>query len=106
LFFIRKYKFDVLKSGFVVVFYRTIVEDDSLGSPPATPQAKILSFCSEARSKAEIAEYCEYKDIKYFTKKYLKPMLASGQLVMTLPDRPTSPEQRYVAAGGNAGKKQ
>ena len=107
-----KYKFEVLKSGFVVVFYRTIeAEDDSLGgitqvTTQATTQDKILEFCAEARSKAEIAEHCGYRSIKHFTDKFLKPMLASGQLLMTIPDKPTSPEQRYVAAGRNAGEKQ
>ena len=107
-----KYKFEVLKSGFVVVFYRTIeAEDDSLGgitqvTTQATTQDKILEFCAEARSKAEITEHCGYRSIKHFTDKFLKPMLASGQLLMTIPDKPTSPEQRYVAAGRNAGEKQ
>lgn len=88
---------------FVVTFYRTIEEDnDSLGgTPQATPQAKILSFCSEPHSKVEIAEHCGYKDIKYFARQYLTPMLASGQLLMTIPDKPTHPEQRYVAARKN-----
>ena len=101
-----KYKFEVLKSGFVVVFYRTIEdEDDSLGgTTQATTQDKILEFCAEARSKAEIAEHCGYRSIKHFTDKFLKPMLASGQLLMTIPDKPTSPEQRYVAADRNAGE--
>lgn len=107
-----KYKFEVLKSGFVVVFYRTIEdEDDSLGgttqvTTQATTQDKILKFCVEARSKAEIAEHCGYRSIKHFTDKFLRPMLASGQLLMTIPDKPTSPEQRYVAAGRNVGEKQ
>ena len=107
-----RYKFEVLKSGFVVVFYRTIEdEDDSLGgttqvTTQATTQDKILKFCVEARSKAEIAEHCGYRSIKHFTDKFLRPMLASGQLLMTIPDKPTSPEQRYVAAGRNVGEKQ
>ena len=107
-----RYKFEVLKSGFVVVFYRTIEdEDDSLGgttqvTTQASTQDKILKFCVEARSKAEIAEHCGYRSIKHFTDKFLRPMLASGQLLMTIPDKPTSPEQRYVAAGRNVGEKQ
>ena len=101
-----------MKSGFVVVFYSTIEdEDDSLGgttqvTTQASTQDKILKFCVEARSKAEIAEHCGYRSIKHFTDKFLRPMLASGQLLMTIPDKPTSPEQRYVAAGRNVGEKQ
>lgn len=107
-----KYKFEVLKSGFVVVFYRTTEEDDdSLGgttqaATQATIQDEILKFCTDARSKAEIADHCGYKSIKHFTDKFLKPMLASRQLVMTNPDKPTSPEQKYVTAIKAEGKMQ
>ena len=48
----------------------------------------ILAFCVEPRSKAEIAEHCGYKNTKNFTQKYLRPLLDSGMLKMTLPDKP------------------
>lgn len=97
-----KFKFEVLKSGFVVVFFRSANEDDDLGDPTqvttqVTTQDEILSFCFEPRSKAEIAEHCGYKSIKHFTDKYLKPMLEAGYLAMTIPGKPHSPKQKYVA---------
>ena len=51
----------------------------------------------EPRSKAEIAKLCGFKDIKHFTAHYLKPLLESGQLRMTIPDKPNSRNQKYVA---------
>ena len=104
------YKFEVLKSGFVVTFYRQFLdEEDNLGgTPQATPQAapqaeqqvaiqnQIQIYCSQPRSKAEIAEYCGYKNVKYFADQYLKPMIENGLLGMTIPDKPTSPNQKYV----------
>lgn len=97
-----RYKFEVLKSGFVVVFYRMDEEENNLGgTPQVTPQVtvqdKIRMYCSEPRSKAEIAIHCGYKDAKHFTAKYLKPMLESGALMMTTPDKPNSRNQKYVA---------
>ena len=101
------YKFDVLKSGFVVTFYREVVadEDNLGGNPQAEPQAAIQNqiqiYCSHPRSKADIAEHCGYKDVKYFAEQYLKPMLENGILEMTIPDKPISPNQKYVTVDAN-----
>lgn len=100
-----KFKFEVLKSGFVVVFYRAEDEDNLGGTPQVTPQVtpqdKIRAFCSEPRNKSEIAAHCGYKDIKHFTKQYLKPMLEAGQLAMTIPEKPNSKNQKYVTVTPN-----
>ena len=61
-----------------------------------TPQDKILAFCKIPRSKTEIVAYMGYKDSRYFTKEYMKPLLEAGELVMTIPDKPNSKNQKYV----------
>ena len=78
--------------------------DASLGVPPKSPpqvvlQDKIVAFCAEPRSKAEIANHCGFKDTKYFTAHYLKPLLENGHLQMTIPGKPNSSKQRYIAVG-------
>lgn len=57
----------------------------------------IISFCKNPKTKVEIASHFNFKDLKSFTKKYLKPLLNNGHLRMTLPDKPTSGKQRYVS---------
>lgn len=74
------------------------------GTPQVTPpqvvlQEKIVAFCAEPRSKAEIANHCGFKDTKYFTAHYLKPLLENGHLQMTIPSKPNSSKQRYIAVG-------
>ena len=64
--------------------------------PQVTPQVKILEFCKMPHSKSEIMEYCGYKDRKNFVKKHLQPLLNSGQLQMTIPDKPKSKNQKYI----------
>lgn len=59
---------------------------------------KILDFCQIAHSKKELCSYLGYKNLTYFTKKYLIPLLDSGKLVMTIPDKPNSRNQKYVTA--------
>ena len=68
----------------------------------ATPQAEqILTFCMTARTRNEIAEYFGVKDPKFFAKKHIKPLIESGALRMTMPNKPTSPAQRYVTVKKN-----
>lgn len=59
---------------------------------------KILEFYTTAKSKAEIMEFCGYKSIKNFTVRYINPLIESGQLKMTIPDKPKSQNQKYIKA--------
>lgn len=67
-------------------------------APQVTIQSKILMFCQEQRTKREIAEYCGYKDVKNFTAKYLHPLITSGHIQMTIPDKPNSQNQKYISS--------
>ena len=56
---------------------------------------KILQFCKNAKSASEITEFCGYKGVDRFKRNYLKPLLQNGKLQMTIPDKPTSKNQKY-----------
>jgi ATP-dependent DNA helicase RecG len=58
----------------------------------------VLQYCSVPRSRAEIQAYLELKDREHFRKQQiLLPMIETGQLLMTLPDKPTSPKQKFYS---------
>lgn len=57
---------------------------------------KLIEYCVVPRSKQEIMDYMGFVNRHYFSDRYLKPLLQSGRLVMTLPDKPTSKNQKYV----------
>jgi len=64
--------------------------------PASTPQVElVLQYCNNPKSRAEIQEYLGLKDREHFRKQILLPLLKSGQLLMTLPDKPTSPKQKF-----------
>ncbi len=57
---------------------------------------KIMLFCSVEKSKKEICVYCGYNNLTYFTRTYLKPLVESGRLRMTIPEKPNSKNQKYI----------
>jgi ATP-dependent DNA helicase RecG len=61
--------------------------------------ASLLEFCAQPRTREEMQQYLEMANRDYFRKSILKPLLGSGQLVMTIPDKPNSRNQKYVRAG-------
>lgn len=62
---------------------------------------KILEFCKKARTKKEISEYIGYKNLTYMTRTYIKPLLESGKLAYTIPEKPQSRLQKYVTKQSN-----
>jgi len=56
---------------------------------------KILEFCKIERTKKEIAEHIGYKNLTYMTRTFLKPLLESGKLEYTVPEKPKSRLQKY-----------
>lgn len=63
-------------------------------------EKNLLAFCETPRSRREIADYLQIKTQSYAMKRYIQPLLDQGALVMTMPERPRSASQRYVAAHG------
>lgn len=109
--FLRRYETWLRKQGlaentitaFRVNVHATNESDLSKGTsqPLSQPlsqsiEEKIVEFCKEPRSLAEIMRYLGYKDRVKFKKKYINPLLGNA-LAMTIPDKPNSRNQKYVA---------
>ena len=59
-------------------------------------EREILKFCRKPKSKKEILDHVGYKNRTYLTRKFLKPMIESGKLAYTIPEKPTSRLQKYI----------
>jgi ATP-dependent DNA helicase RecG len=57
----------------------------------------LLEFCQVPRTKNDMQEYCGIKSDRYFRKNILTPMLQKGLIQRTIPDKPQSPKQKYIA---------
>jgi cell filamentation protein len=64
----------------------------------AADQAEaLLHFCNEPRSTKEMMQYLGLSHHPHFRHRLLLPLIASGKLALTIPDKPKSPKQRYIA---------
>ncbi|MBR3327960.1 MAG: hypothetical protein IKG22_11630, partial [Atopobiaceae bacterium] len=58
----------------------------------------VCDFCSEPRTRAEIQRHLGISSRRYLRQSIIRPLLDSGRLLQTIPDKPSSPKQRYVRA--------
>jgi ATP-dependent DNA helicase RecG len=58
----------------------------------------ILKFCEVPRAREAIQLHIGITNREHFRKNILKPLLESGQLRRTIPDKPNSRNQKYVKA--------
>lgn len=84
--------FENRRNEFVVTLYNS----EAPAEPEAPqPAATILEFCQIPRSRKEIAQYLGLKTVAYAMERYITPLLESGKLEMTRPERPKSTHQKY-----------
>ncbi len=57
----------------------------------------IIAFCIQPHSAKEIMDYIKINDRSFFRRHYLNPMIKTGQLKRTIPDKPKSGNQKYYS---------
>lgn len=60
----------------------------------------LIEFCRVARTRAEIAEYLAIPSAQYALRRYLDPLVQAKVILMTIPDKPRSPNQKFYTAEG------
>ncbi|GHU70229.1 hypothetical protein FACS189450_04340 [Spirochaetia bacterium] len=90
-----------------VDFFKSDTKDSSI-TPKISDQVsdqdvgrdeRILSFCETPKSADEIQKHIGITHKTYFRKTILNPLIESGRLARTSPDKPTSKSQKYVTVG-------
>ena len=64
----------------------------------AQDEKGLLEFCRTPRTRSEIIEYLDIASGQYALRRYLDPLVESGAIQLTMPDKPRSPKQQYVTA--------
>ena len=94
-----------------ITFYTTITRDIIFPIEPRgrlekvdeksgkSKEQELLEFCKTPKLGREIYRWLGLKASHYATHTFIMPLVKSGKLIMTLPNFPTSNNQRYVTAG-------
>jgi len=64
-----------------------------------TKEQELLEYCQIPRLGREIYRWLGLKASHYATHTFIMPLVKSGKLIMTLPNFPSSNNQRYVTTG-------
>jgi len=109
------YKYNMIYSGTEPIFieedvFKTIIplyeqttnQATNQASDQATNQADgeiedLLEFCRIPRSRSEMQEFMGLSNRGYFRTKILNPLIKGGLLKLTIPKKPTSPNQKYYS---------
>jgi predicted HTH transcriptional regulator len=59
---------------------------------------RLLEFCKTAKTRAEMQTFIGISSRVFLSKHILQPLLESGKLKMTIPEKPKSKNQKYVRA--------
>jgi ATP-dependent DNA helicase RecG len=92
------------RSEFAVVLYngeKTVVESavsEAVERKDVQDEKGLLEFCRTPRTRSEIIEYLDIASGQYALRRYLDPLVKSGAIQLTHPDKPRSPNQQYVTA--------
>jgi len=79
------------------IILETLIETSVVGKTDSEDigQKMLNIIGDEELSLVEIMDRLGYSHRPTFRKNYLNPALSQGLIVMTLPERPNSPKQRY-----------
>jgi len=82
-----------------LIFLRPATKKDLTAqvTAQATEQV-ILDYCNIPRSSKEIMKYLNLKHREHFRSEILKPLIESKKLLMTIPEKPNSPKQKYYSS--------
>lgn len=57
--------------------------------------SQLLDFCKIPRTRNEIAAFPGLSSVTYAIKTYVQPLIDSGRIGLTVPDKASSPNQKY-----------
>lgn len=92
------------RGSFQVILYHSAENEPADGKKAPEPVRKtndeknLLEFCKTPRTRAEIIQYLNISSGQYALRHYLDPLVSSGAILMTIPDKPRSTKQKYITA--------
>jgi len=84
------------RGNFIVRFYKTV---KSIGEDIELSEDidNLLLFCKTPRTRQEICEYLGLSSVTYAIQTHVMPLVESGKIKLSIPDKPKSPKQLYYS---------
>lgn len=84
------------RGSFIVKFYKKIKKtgEETSGSEMAN---HLILFCKTPRTRKEICEYLGLSSASYAIQTYIMPLVGSGKIKLSIPEKPKSPKQLYYS---------
>ena len=92
--------FEDKRGNFKVTLYNESIEkSNSIESiDDLSIENRIIEFCSVPRTREEITKFLKVSSVYYAVSRYIKPLIQSNKLNMTIPEKPGSRFQKYISA--------
>ena len=88
---------ELLKSNSYTNLGTSEVDGEGAGEGVDNAAEKVVMFCKTPKTKNEIQEHLGIKSDRYARQEIIQPLLAAGRLARTIPEKPSSPKQKYIA---------
>ena len=92
---LKEPKFEDERGCFIVTFYKS--GNISKVEPELETSNDLLIFCRTPRTRQEICEYLGLSSITYAIQTHVMPLVESGKIKMSNPDKPKSPKQLFYS---------
>ena len=92
---LKEPKFEDERGCFIVTFYKS--GNISKVEPELEASNDLLIFCRTPRTRQEICEYLGLSSITYAIQTHVMPLVESGKIKMSNPDKPKSPKQLFYS---------
>nr|WP_231038438.1 ATP-binding protein [Pectinatus haikarae] len=83
------------RGSFVVKFYKRTKISDTEQNFDDTKD--LLVFCKTPRNRREICEYLGLSSVTYAIQRHVIPLVETGRIKLSIPDKPKSPKQLYYS---------
>mgnify|MGYP001248461155 FL=1 len=97
-FHLREPEFVDERGSFMVTFYKA--GNISNAEPELEEIKNLLVFCRTPRTRKEICEYLGLSSVTYAIQTHVMPLVESGKIKMTNPEKPKSPKQLFYSVQG------
>ena len=95
---LREPLFEDARGEFSVTLYNDRQAISHSGTRKSGDDKGVLEFCAVPRTRKELADFLGLASAQYALKRYVEPLVKSGELLLSIPDRPRSPKQTYTTA--------